>query len=304
MDFDYTNETITPDTTGSINIGGTGAFGVPIGTTAQAPTSAAGLIRYDSSINQLTWCNASTWTVLSTGNAFKPSVLAATTANISTVSTTATTMTGTTVVFPAQDGITLSLNSRLLVKDQTTPAQNGVYTLTTVGVNGTTAWVLTRSIDADTIIKLSNGMVAVDSGATNGGIAFKNTTKTTDTLGSTAINWNIVVDAVYLAAHAATITTTTVVATVPNTVIDSYSVTLYRSSKYEIQITDVSGYHVVEIRSIHDGTNAYLTQYGEMYTTTSSGVFTTAIAGGNVVLYFTPIAASATVLFTRASIIV
>ena len=44
------------------------------------------------------------------------------------------------------DGISLSLNDRVLVKDQAAGIQNGIYTVTTVG-SGTANWVLTRSAD-------------------------------------------------------------------------------------------------------------------------------------------------------------
>ena len=47
------------------------------------------------------------------------------------------------------DGITLSTNDRVLVYNQANAVQNGVYDVTTVG-DGSTAWVLTRSSDADT----------------------------------------------------------------------------------------------------------------------------------------------------------
>ena len=48
--------------------------------------------------------------------------------------------------------------------------------------------------------------------------------------------------------------------------IDSYSSVLYRSAKYVVQITGTSEYQVTELLVIHDGTNAYLTSYGTMYT--------------------------------------
>ena len=47
------------------------------------------------------------------------------------------------------DGITLSVADRVLVYEQTTQTQNGVYVVTDVG-SGATNWVLTRSDDADT----------------------------------------------------------------------------------------------------------------------------------------------------------
>ena len=46
------------------------------------------------------------------------------------------------------DGITVAEDERVLVKDQADLAQNGIYTLTTVGDVGT-AWVLTRATDLD-----------------------------------------------------------------------------------------------------------------------------------------------------------
>jgi hypothetical protein len=46
------------------------------------------------------------------------------------------------------DSIVLVVGNRVLVKDQTTQADNGIYTVTTVG-SASTNWVLTRAIDAD-----------------------------------------------------------------------------------------------------------------------------------------------------------
>jgi len=47
------------------------------------------------------------------------------------------------------DNVSMVLNDRVLVANQTNQTQNGVYTVTTVG-DGSTAWVLTRSSDTDT----------------------------------------------------------------------------------------------------------------------------------------------------------
>ena len=46
------------------------------------------------------------------------------------------------------DGVTLSLNDRVLIYEQTDATQNGVYTVTNVG-SASTNWVLTRSTDTD-----------------------------------------------------------------------------------------------------------------------------------------------------------
>ena len=47
------------------------------------------------------------------------------------------------------DGVTLSLNDRVLVYNQTNSAHNGIYYVSQLGVAGTTPWVLTRTIDTD-----------------------------------------------------------------------------------------------------------------------------------------------------------
>jgi hypothetical protein len=128
----------------------------------------------------------------------KNNVLAATTADVAAVSSTATTLTGGLVVFPAQDGITIGASNRILVKDQTNAAQNGIYQLTTVGVLGTTAWVLSRTTDTSVVAYGAGAVVAVNSGTVNGGFLFDCDLKSTDTLGTTLINWSRVVDSSYL----------------------------------------------------------------------------------------------------------
>lgn len=85
------------------------------------------------------------------------------------------------------DGVTLTATTRVLIKDQADPAQNGIYT----GVT-TTTWV--RTTDADTAAEIAGGVVNVDAGTVNGGIHFDTDFKTTDTLGTTAMVWRRVID--------------------------------------------------------------------------------------------------------------
>lgn len=67
----------------------------------------------------------------------------------------------------AQDGVTLALNDRLLVKDETgaNDPYNGIYTVTALGDAGN-PWTLTRATDADTASKLNSATVEVSSAAT------------------------------------------------------------------------------------------------------------------------------------------
>ena len=80
----------------------------------------------------------------------KESVTVATTANLSaTYNNVGGTLTNSGSNAALQlDGITVSSADRVLVKDQSTAAENGIYVVTTVG-DGSTAWVLTRAEDAN-----------------------------------------------------------------------------------------------------------------------------------------------------------
>ena len=105
---------------------------------------------------------------------FKRSVKVATTANIA--------------LSAAQtiDGIITVAGDRVLVKDQTTASQNGIY------VVNAAAW--TRALDANSSSKIASALVAVDSGTVNGGKLFDNDFKTTDTLDTTSLTWNMNLD--------------------------------------------------------------------------------------------------------------
>jgi hypothetical protein len=131
------------------------------------------------------------------------SVKAATTANLSTTYSNGTLGVGATLTadtnraFTTLDGVTgWSVGDRILVKDQTTTTQNGVYTLTTIG-SASVPWVLTRASDADNSIagQVSAGdAVYVKNGTANINQAFIETTDGTGTngaiiIGTDSITW-------------------------------------------------------------------------------------------------------------------
>ena len=89
----------------------------------------------------------------------------------------------------AQDGITLIANEFLLVKNQVTGAQNGKYKLTVVG-DGSTAFVLTRSVDFDSASEVTpQAAVALDEGSVQAGYIYKVSTTGAITIGTTAISF-------------------------------------------------------------------------------------------------------------------
>lgn len=88
------------------------------------------------------------------------------------------------------DGVTPALNDRILVKNQASAVQNGIYFLSTVGTVLVPS-VLTRSLDFDQPGDGINGaLVYVLSGTTNGNTLWSCTTAGTITFGTTNINWS------------------------------------------------------------------------------------------------------------------
>tara|TARA_B100000424_G_C22943516_1_gene502036 strand:- start:2330 stop:4384 length:2055 start_codon:yes stop_codon:yes gene_type:complete len=87
------------------------------------------------------------------------------------------------------DTINIVLNDRVLVKDQTNAAQNGIYYVSQVG-DSTTPWKLTRAGDADAANELTGGAFTfIEEGSVNQDNGFVATHNGTPTLGTTSITW-------------------------------------------------------------------------------------------------------------------
>lgn len=122
-------------------------------------------------------------------------VRAATTANLAgspvyangTSGVGATLTRGTNGTLPTQDGVTLAVNDRILVKNQTTTLQNGIYVVTSLG-SASTKWVLTRATDADSTTELDELVVTVSEGSTNRGTVWGQQTNN-PTVGTSAITF-------------------------------------------------------------------------------------------------------------------
>ena len=123
----------------------------------------------------------------------KPSCRAATTANLSATYSNGTAGVGATLTASSNGAITLDgvspiVNDRILVKDQSTAAQNGIYIVTTQG-DGSTAFVLTRATPEDQPAELSGGsFVFVEEGTANGDNGYVFTHTGLPTFGTTALD--------------------------------------------------------------------------------------------------------------------
>ena len=120
----------------------------------------------------------------------KDAARAATTAALPAVTYAAGVLTADAVgALPSQDGIGLSVGDRLLVKDQVSQLENGIYEVTVLG-DGSTEFELTRTVDADTDDEVTQGMlVPVAEGTLNGGLGFILTTPDPIVVGTTGLNF-------------------------------------------------------------------------------------------------------------------
>jgi hypothetical protein len=95
---------------------------------------------------------------------------------------------GTQTAFTV-DSIVGVLGDRVLVKDQASALQNGIYTITTVGTVSTN-WVLTRATDADQNPEVTPGAFTfVEEGTNNGNNGYVCTSTGTITIGTSNITW-------------------------------------------------------------------------------------------------------------------
>jgi len=123
----------------------------------------------------------------------KPSCRAATTGNLAATYSNGSAGVGATLTASSNGAITLDgvspvVNDRILVKDQTTASQNGIYKVTTQG-DGSTAFVLTRATPEDQPAELSGGsFVFVEEGTANGDNGYVFTHTGLPTFGTTALD--------------------------------------------------------------------------------------------------------------------
>ena len=186
-----TNSTVTIGST-SIALGATSATlaGLTTVTLTQDPTAALEASTKQYVDNQVATVSNQT---------FHAACYASTTATLNATYSNGTggvgatlTNAGALAAFTA-DGTSPVVTSRILVQFQSNAAQNGIYTVTTVG-SGSVAWVLTRAADFNTVGAGPNyietgAATFVNNGALYGATGWVMNTTGTITVGTTSLVW-------------------------------------------------------------------------------------------------------------------
>ena len=239
-------------TTGaSLEVNSTDSIQIPVGTTAQRPSGAAGMIRYNTTNAQFEYYNSSTATWVGAQGAY------------TTITENSFTGDNSTTVF------TLSQNG---TTNGTFVSVNGVLQIPTTAysVSGTTLTFTEAPTSTDIIdarVVAATTTVTGISGSTGG---------------SAAIQAN---SSVYITGGiAAAVNPTTLVQNTPTT-IDTFPTTTYRVAKYVIKVSDSTNgvYCGAELIVAHNGTTATSQVYGVVNTGANAlATFSSTISGGNV----------------------
>lgn len=155
------------------------------------------IINVPTPVNATDAVNKSYVDTLSQGISWKNPVRAATTAALATntyangTAGVGATLTATANgALAAQDGVTLIATNRLLVKNEATTANNGIYLVTQVG-DSTHPYILTRATDDDQSTEQTAASVFIDEGSTLADTAYVQTTAQPITMGTTSITWTL-----------------------------------------------------------------------------------------------------------------
>lgn len=189
----------------------------------------------------------------------------------------------------------------------------GSVNLPTLGTSGFVKLTAGGALVADTSTFLTTETDTLSSvtgrGATTGtALTLTNTTTTTSTTtgalivsGGVAVQKSLAVagDIIQAAAGAAVVSnqvvTTASVSSTTLTAIDTWPLATYRAAKYQVAISQGSGWQFSEISILHNGTSTVMSEFDVLETGTMSGTvtFTSDISGGNVRLLTTNSSATA-----------
>ena len=120
------------------------------------------------------------------------------------------------------------------------------------------------------------------------GIGTTNPVTKLHVVGDVTVNGTIYADGLSNLVVASTATTS------QTSIYSGLSTAIYRSVEFTIQTSQANNHHVTKIMTVHNGTTAYNSEYGTIYTNNSLGTFDVDVSGGNLRLLVTPASSSTT----------
>lgn len=157
------------------------------------------------------------------------------------------------------DGTAVAVGDRVLVKNEATAANNGLYVVTATG-SGAAAYVLTRTSDANANSGTGNAalnpgsFVFIETGTANAATAWVMTTTGTITIGSTSIAWTQVGSpTTYTAGNGISLASNTISAKVDTTTTNANSLSV-SSNGLTVSATYVGQTSITTLGTITSGT--------------------------------------------------
>jgi hypothetical protein len=115
---------------------------------------------------------------------------------------------------------------------------------------------------------------------------------------------NLVVEATISQDHAAYVTDDATTATIFPTTIWSFPSATYNSAEVLITATQGINRHITKLLIVHNGTTAFATEFGTIYTNTSLATYEVALSGGQVTVSATPASGTSTTYKVAATLII
>ena len=264
-------------TTGaSLQVNATDSIMIPAGSTGQRPTGVTGMIRYNTTTNQVEFYNTGSGQWTGTGSTF------------TTVTSNQFTGDGANVAFTLSQSATT--NSTIVAINGVVQIPTTAYSVSGTTLTFTEAPLSTDIIDARVVVTTSTttslsqantSVTTTDTGGTTGTVTVtaNNTTRYVANVGTGGSNY-------FNGGQAPLMSNVALTQNTP-TAIDSFSASAFRGAKYVIKVTDGTSnrYSMAEVIVVHDGTTPTSQIYGVVNTGANAlANFSTSISGGNVYL--------------------
>lgn len=101
--------------------------------------------------------------------------------------------------------------------------------------------------------------------------------------------------------NSAIFSNTLVTSAATSQILDSFTTTTWRSAMYVVTMTAGTDYHITQVSLVHDGTNAFITEFGTISTANNLGLFDANIVSGTVRLNVVPTFAVTTINLIRTT---